>query len=312
LSNGHSHLIDLKYPNSQILLIMKSLIELQNVDKWFVNRVAADMVLKNINLKMQEGEFLAIVGFSGTGKSTLMNLIAGLEKPSKGEVLFKGNKIDGPSHERAVIFQNYSLLPWYSVYQNIELAVTKAFPQFSVEEKRSHVLEYIDLVNLSHAKAKNPSELSGGMRQRVAVARALATQPKVLLMDEPLGALDALTRSVLQEEILKVLGKEKRTALLITNDVDEGIFMADRIIPLIPGEGTTLGPEFVINLDRPRDKKALNSDPQFKKIRTDLINFLIDLGSKTKSQASNFFKLPDAQPVLPSEKRHYFLTKKAV
>jgi nitrate/nitrite transport system ATP-binding protein len=287
---------------------MQHLIEFQNVDKYY----GSDIVLKNINLTIREGEFLAIVGFTGSGKTTLMNLITGLEKPTHGKILYRGQEIRGPSHQRSVIFQNYALLPWYTVYQNIEIAVDKVFPQFDASQKENHINLFIDMVNLNHARYQRPSELSGGMRQRVAIARALAMRPDVLLMDEPLGALDALTRGNLQEEILKIWGEEQRTALLITNDVDEGIFMADRIIPLIPGKGASLGPEFEIRLDRPRNKKALNTNDHFRKVRTDLMNYLAELGEKSKGEMRNFFRLPDVQPILPGEKRRHFFIRKAI
>ncbi len=285
-----------------------NLIEFKNTDKWY----GKDIILNNINLTIKKGEFLAIVGSTGSGKTTLMNLIGGLEKPTDGKILYCGQEIQGPSPKRSVIFQNYSLLPWCSVYQNIELAVDKVFPGFDKVQKRDHINKYIDLVNLSQARNKRPSELSGGMRQRVAVARALSMCPDVLLMDEPLGALDALTRGNLQEEILKIWEQEKCTVLLITNDVDEGIFMADRIFPLVPGNGSTLGPEFEINLDRPRRKKALNSHPQYIKVRTDLMNFLIELEAKSKSESMNFFQLPDVQPFRRSNKLRNLFIRKAI
>ena len=194
-----------------------------------------------------------------------MNLINGLIKPTSGEVLFKGKPIEDTSHERGVIFQNYSLLPWLTVYQNIEMAVNEAFPNETKTFKDHRIKSYVEMVSLSHAIHKRPKELSGGMRQRVSVARALSMDPEMIIMDEPLGALDALTRGNLQDEILNIWNKNKRTALLITNDVDEGIYMADRIIPLRPGPKATLGPEFKIDIDRPRDKTALNDNAAYKK-----------------------------------------------
>ncbi|MEO0472880.1 MAG: ABC transporter ATP-binding protein, partial [Bacteroidota bacterium] len=240
------------------------IVEFKNVSKWYGEGPNRTNVLKNINLKIEEGEFLAIVGFTGSGKSTLVNMISGLLQPSEGEVLFKGKPITGPSLERGIIFQNYSLLPWLTVYQNVELAVKAMYGDWNRKKRDAHIRRFIDMVSLTPAINKRPNELSGGMRQRVAVARVLSTDPEVLLMDEPLGALDALTRGNLQTEILKIWSENRRTALLITNDVDEGILMADRIIPLKPGPDATLGPEFSIDVDRPRDKTALNTDPNFK------------------------------------------------
>ena len=214
-------------------------LELNNIHKTYGQGDYATEVLSNINLSIEEGEFVAIVGFTGSGKTTLVNLINGLLEPTSGEVLFKGNPVSGTSHERGVIFQNYSLLPWLTVGQNVYMAVKEAFPKKSKKELNELVKEYVDMVSLTHAINKRPKELSGGMRQRVAVARALAMKPEMIIMDEPLGALDALTRVNLQDEILNIWGKDKRTALLITNDVDEGIYMADRIIPLKPGPNET-------------------------------------------------------------------------
>ena len=271
-------------------------LELNNIYKTYGKDDNATEVLSNINLSIEEGEFVAIVGFTGSGKTTLVNLINGLLQPTSGEVLFKGKPVVGTSHERGVIFQNYSLLPWLTVGQNVYMAVKEAFPKKSKTELNSIVAEYVDMVNLSHAISKRPKELSGGMRQRVAVARALAMKPEMIIMDEPLGALDALTRGNLQDEILNIWGKEKRTALLITNDVDEGIYMADRIIPLRPGPNATLGPEFKIDIDRPRDKTEMNDNPNFKKTRNAIIEYLMDIGNERKSVAQKEYMLPELSP----------------
>jgi len=274
------------------------IIEFKNVSKWYGSGSNRTYVLKDINLSLSEGEFLAVVGFTGSGKTTLVNLISGLLQPSEGEVLFKGKPITGPSLERGIIFQNYSLLPWMTVYQNVALAVDKVYPDWNKAQRDEHIRSFIDMVNLTPALHKRPHELSGGMRQRVAVARVLSTDPEVLLMDEPLGALDALTRGNLQDEILKIWSKNRRTALLITNDVDEGILMADRIIPLNPGPNATLGPEYAINLDRPRDKKALNTDPAFKQVRTEILNYLVQLGETSRLKTTKTYHLPDLVPQL--------------
>tara|TARA_R110001592_G_scaffold262870_1_gene528205 strand:+ start:1404 stop:2261 length:858 start_codon:yes stop_codon:yes gene_type:complete len=271
-------------------------LELNNIYKNYGKGDDETAVLSNINLKIEEGEFVAIVGFTGSGKTTLVNLINGLIKPTSGEVLFKGQPVIGTSHERGVIFQNYSLLPWLTVGQNILMAVKEAFPKKSKSELNEIVANYVEMVSLTPAIHKRPKELSGGMRQRVAVARALAMQPEMIIMDEPLGALDALTRGNLQDEILNIWGKDKRTALLITNDVDEGIYMADRIIPLRPGPNATLGPEFKIDLERPRDKTEMNDNPNFKKTRNAIIEYLMDIGNERKSEAKQEYILPDLQP----------------
>jgi len=271
-------------------------LELNNVYKTYGEANNKTEVLSNINLKIDEGEFVAIVGFTGSGKTTLVNLINGLLEPTKGDVLFKGNPVSGTSHERGVIFQNYSLLPWLTVGQNVYMAVKEAFPKKTKKELNEIVSDYVEMVSLTPAKNKRPKELSGGMRQRVAVARALAMKPEMIIMDEPLGALDALTRGNLQDEILNIWGKDRRTALLITNDVDEGIYMADRIIPLHPGPNATLGPEFKIDIDRPRDKTQMNDNSNYKKTRNAIIEYLMDIGDERKSEAQNAFVLPDLEP----------------
>ncbi|WP_299013975.1 ABC transporter ATP-binding protein [uncultured Polaribacter sp.] len=271
-------------------------LELNNIYKTYGQGDNETEVLSNINLKIEEGEFVAIVGFTGSGKTTLVNLINGLIQPTSGEVLFKGEPVIGTSHERGVIFQNYSLLPWLTVGQNVFMAVKEAFPKKSKSELNEIVKNYVEMVSLTPAINKRPKELSGGMRQRVAVARALAMKPEMIIMDEPLGALDALTRGNLQDEILNIWGKDKRTALLITNDVDEGIYMADRIIPLRPGPKATLGPEFKIDLERPRDKTEMNDNANFKETRNAIIEYLMDIGNERKSEAKEAYVLPELTP----------------
>ena len=271
-------------------------LELKNICKTYGKGENSTEVLSNINLKIEEGEFVAIVGFTGSGKTTLVNLINGLLRPTSGAVLFKGKTVTDTSHERGVIFQNYSLLPWLTVGQNVHMAVREAFPNDKKPELQHRVRDYVEMVGLGPAIHKRPKELSGGMRQRVAVARALAMNPEMIIMDEPLGALDALTRGNLQDEILNIWSKDKRTALLITNDVDEGIYMADRIIPLKPGPKATLGPEFSIDIERPRDKTALNDNPNFKKTRNAIIEYLMDIGNQRKSVSQTEFSLPDLSP----------------
>lgn len=272
-------------------------LELKNVGKTYGEGANATEVLTDINLSIEEGEFVAIVGFTGSGKTTLVNLINGLLQPTTGEVLFKGKTVNDTSHERGVIFQNYSLLPWLTVGQNVAMAVKEAFPKENKSAIKQRVEDYVEMVNLTPAMNKRPKELSGGMRQRVAVARALAMNPEMIIMDEPLGALDALTRGNLQDEILNIWSKDKRTALLITNDVDEGIYMADRIIPLRPGPKATLGPEFKINIDRPRDKTALNDNEEYKKTRNAIIAYLMGIGEERKAESKKVYELPDVNPI---------------
>jgi nitrate/nitrite transport system ATP-binding protein len=285
------------------------IIEFRNVSKWYGEGDNRTEVLSNINLKIEEGELLAIVGFTGSGKTTLVNMMTGLDSPSEGEVLYRGKPITGPAPERGIIFQNYSLLPWFTVYQNVALAVNEVYPDWPKQKRDKHIRNFIEMVNLTPAINKRPKELSGGMKQRTSIARVLATDPDLLLMDEPLGALDALTRGNLQEEILKIWSANRRTAVLITNDVDEGIFMADRIIPLEPGERSGLGPEYRIELPRPRNKKAMNTDPHFKKVRTDILNYLVQLGEAAKLERDDSLQLPDLQPIMPGTKSFGWLRR---
>lgn len=275
-----------------------AVLELKNVGKSYGSGNERREVLSGINLSIEEGEFIAIIGFSGSGKTTLISLMSGLLALDEGELLLRGVPVRGPGPDRGVVFQNYSLLPWLTVYGNIELAVRQVFPGWPEDQRREHIEKYIAMVNLTAAKLKKPRELSGGMRQRVAVARALAMNPQILLLDEPLGALDALTRGTLQEEIARIWSRDRKTVVLITNDVDEGILLADRIIPLTPGPGATLGPEFRIDLPRPRDRKALNNDPDFKKIRNSIVAYFMDTKTKSRnfSGAGNI-ALPDIKPV---------------
>lgn len=274
------------------------ILKLDNVSKSFGEGPAKTDVLKNITLDVEEGEFLVLLGFSGTGKTTLINLLAGLDTPSKGGASFKGAPITGPGPERGVIFQSYSLMPWLTVSGNVALAVDAIFPSLSAKEKSEKVAHYVNMVGLSHAASRRPAELSGGMRQRVNVARALAMNPEVLLLDEPLSALDALTRANLADEIERIWSTDKKTCVLITNDVDEAIVLADRIIALNP-DGT-LGEEFKVAIPRPRDRTAMNHDEEFKRLRADVTSYLMDVGIEAKVEGSRI--LPDVTPIhnLPS------------
>jgi nitrate/nitrite transport system ATP-binding protein len=273
-----------------------SFLVLHQVSKGFGPPEARREVLRGVDLSVKQGEIVAIVGYSGAGKSTLLHLVSGLLKPDAGSVSLGGRVIEGPGTDRGVVFQNYSLLPWMTVTENIRLAVDSVFPDWSETRRSEQVDRHIHLVNLTHARDRRPSELSGGMRQRVSVARALAMDPQILLLDEPLGALDALTRGTLQDEISRICRASGKTVVLITNDPDEGILMADRIIPLSAGPGATLGPSFPVVLDPTRDRRALNQAPRFKSLRAEVVAWLLGPGARPTVSVSRKLTLPDLEP----------------
>ncbi|MDO6457999.1 ABC transporter ATP-binding protein [Celeribacter halophilus] len=266
-----------------------AILELKNVSKSYGEMP----VLKGINLSVATGEFVVILGFSGTGKTTLINLMAGLEQPTHGSVTFKGAPVKEPGRERGVIFQSYSLMPWLTVNGNVALAVDTTFPDMPKADRAAKVDHYVNMVGLSHAASRRPAELSGGMRQRVNVARALAMDPEMLLLDEPLSALDALTRANLADEIESIWEADKKTCVLITNDVDEAIILADRIIALNP-DGT-LGEEFKVDIPRPRDRIAMNNDETFKSLRMQVTKYLMDVGIASKAEETKL--LPNVTPI---------------
>ncbi|WP_415719302.1 ABC transporter ATP-binding protein [Roseibium alexandrii] len=272
-------------------------LEISGVSKSYGEGASRTDVLDDINLKVEDGEFIAIVGFSGTGKTTLISMLAGLIEPDTGGIVFKGKEIDGPSPDRGVVFQSYSLMPWLSVTGNVALAVDSVFRKKSAKERKEICDKYIEMVGLAHAKDRKPAELSGGMRQRVAVARALAMRPELLLLDEPLSALDALTRAKLQDEFAAICEQEKKTIVLITNDVDEAILLADRIIPLKPGTSATLGPEFQVPFKRPRDRGELNHNDEFIKLRADITEYLMEVGAERGADLERDIVLPNIVPI---------------
>jgi len=282
----------------------ESFFELSAVGKSFGRAEDRTEVLSGVNLGIARGEFVAIVGFSGSGKTTLISLMGGLIAPDVGTISLGGAPVRGPGPDRGIVFQNYSLLPWLTVEGNVSLAVDQVFSRWSAARRAQQVLRYIEMVGLSAARGKYPSELSGGMRQRVAVARALATDPEVLLLDEPLSALDALTRAGLQDQIERIWRENRKTVVLITNDVDEALLLADRIVPLRPGPRATLGPSFPVRLGRPRDRKALNHDVEFKALRNMVTEYLLESAKSTCVGAySAPVSLPDVRPADPSAPR---------
>jgi nitrate/nitrite transport system ATP-binding protein len=267
------------------------LFELRNVEKSFAGRLQP--VLVQLNLSIPEGQFAAVVGCSGAGKTTLISLIAGLSKPDRGEILFASRPLGPPGPERAVVFQNYSLLPWLTVLENVALAVQAASPQLNRRSAREHAQYFIDLVKLTAAIDKRPRELSGGMRQRVALARALAMEPRLLLLDEPLSALDALTRATLQDELARIWAETKTTVIMVTNDIDEAILLADCVYPLTRGPRATLGQPIPVALPRPRARTRLSLVLEYQRVRREIIAFLEGLRDQ---EAESSEKEKDRQP----------------
>ena len=230
---------------------------------------------KDINLSIGEGEFVTLIGHSGCGKSTLLNLVAGLLAPTTGVLICAGREISGPGPDRGVVFQNHSLLPWLTCAENIYLAVERVFGATeSKAQLKARTLKALELVQLGHAADKRPNEISGGMKQRVGIARALSIEPKVLLLDEPFGALDALTRAHLQDELLNIVAKTGSTVLMVTHDVDEAVLLSDRIVMMTNGPAATIGDIVTVDLARPRDRLALVNDSRYHQLRGRVLEFL--------------------------------------
>lgn len=260
-------------------------VQLENVDMTFPTKKGAFNALKNINLSIKEGEFISIIGHSGCGKSTVLNLIAGLTQPTEGLLFCAGREIAGPGPERAVVFQNHSLLPWLTCYENVYLAVERVFSTGAeIKETKAQLAARthaaIELVGLSHSTDKRPNEISGGMKQRVGIARALAMEPKVLLLDEPFGALDALTRANLQDELMKIMAKSGCTAVMVTHDVDEAILLSDRVVMMTNGPSAGIGEILKVNLARPRARLDLAEDKDYNHLRSEVLRFLYERHAK--------------------------------
>jgi nitrate/nitrite transport system ATP-binding protein len=278
-----------------------ALLEISGLSKSYGSGAARTEVLHDVNLSIEAGEFVAIVGFSGSGKTTLISTIAGLLEPDSGEIKVRGERVTHAGPDRGVVFQSYSLMPWLTVEGNVALAVDAVFPQWTKEQRRQHVARYIELVGLAHAARRRPAQLSGGMRQRVAVARALATNPEILLLDEPLSALDALTRGRLQDEIEALWRTQRKTVVMVTNDVDEALLLADRIIPLLPAPRATLGKEFRVSSSRPRDRHAANHNPEYRRLRAEITQYLMDAGHMREQHTESEVRLPDVIPITSSD-----------
>ncbi len=254
---------------------MKKIVQIENVGQTFDTKNGKFVALRDVNLDIREGEFVTLIGHSGCGKSTLLNLIAGLTKPSSGSMLCDSREIAGPGPERAVVFQNHSLLPWLTCYDNVYLGVERVFGGKEGKarlKERTHAA--MALVGLSHAEIKYPHEISGGMKQRVGIARALAMEPKILLMDEPFGALDALTRANLQDELMKIMAATGATTVMVTHDVDEAVLLSDRVVMLTNGPAATIGEILDVKLEHPRNRLALANDPHFVECRAAILEFL--------------------------------------
>ena len=263
---------------------MKSYVQIENVQMSFDTKQGTFVALKDIDLKIERGEFITLIGHSGCGKSTLLNLVAGLTLPTSGILLCAEREIAGPGPDRGVVFQNHSLLPWLTCYDNIHLAVERVFG--ATENKaqlRQRTLDALALVHLSHAEKKYPHEISGGMKQRVGIARALAMQPKVLLMDEPFGALDALTRAHLQDELMKIVAATHSTVIMVTHDVDEAVLLSDRIVMLTNGPAATIGEILKVDLAKPRDRLALANDAHYHSLRGAVLEFLYQKQAKKET-----------------------------
>ena len=253
---------------------------LENVNMRFVTKKGVFEALKGINLNIQQGEFVSIIGHSGCGKSTVLNLIAGLLEPSSGHLFCAGREISKPGPERAVVFQNHSLLPWLTCFENVYLAVERVFGSETKVNLEARTYAALELVGLNHAADKRPNEISGGMKQRVGIARALAMEPKVLLLDEPFGALDALTRATLQDELMKIMAKSGATAVMVTHDVDEAVLLSDRIVMMTNGPSATIGEILSVDLPKPRNRLALAEDKTYNHLRSEVLRFLYERHAK--------------------------------
>lgn len=266
---------------------MEKFVQIENVGQTFDTKKGKFVALRDIDLSLRQGEFVALIGHSGCGKSTLLNLIAGLTKPTTGVLLCDGREIAGPGPERAVVFQNHSLLPWLSCFENIYLAVERVFSQKEGKAKlKERTQAAIELVGLAHAAHKYPHEISGGMKQRVGIARALSMEPKVLLMDEPFGALDALTRAKLQDELMKICEKTQATVVMVTHDVDEAVLLSDRIVMMTNGPAATIGEILEVRLQRPRKRLELAHDPAYINCRAAVLEFLYEKQAHVEKQAA--------------------------
>ncbi|HET8850742.1 MAG TPA: ABC transporter ATP-binding protein [Marinobacter sp.] len=262
----------------------KAHLELTGVEMAFDTPKGAFIALDNVNLKIQKGEFVSLIGHSGCGKSTVLNIIAGLLQATRGGCVLDGQEVNSPGPEWAVVFQNHALMPWLTVYENVELAVRQVFRKsMGRQERKDWITHNLELVNMAHAAGKRPGEISGDMAQRVGIARALAMKPSVLLMDEPFGALDALTRAHLQDSLMEIQQELNNTVIMITHDVDEAVLLSDRIIMMTNGPSATVGEDLRIDLPRPRNRVALADDPRYVRYRQAVLSFLYEKQRKLET-----------------------------
>lgn len=272
-------------------------LSVENLAKRYVTKQEDLTVFQNVDIEIDRGEFVCIIGHSGCGKSTILNVLAGLDSPSDGAVIMDGKEVSGPSLDRGVVFQNYSLLPWRTALQNVNFGVKARWPRWSAAQVVEHSTKYLEMVGLGHSLHKKPSELSGGMRQRVSIARAFATSPKLLLLDEPFGALDALTRGVIQDELIKIWSESKQTVFMITHDVDEAILLSDRILLMTNGPNARVAESVTIDIDRPRNRATIIDDSKYYAIRNHLVDFLVNRSEKLSgSQGGESQKTLDVNP----------------
>ena len=259
-------------------------LEISQVSMEFETPTGPFVALDNVDLNIAKGEFVSLIGHSGCGKSTVLNIVAGLYQATSGGVILDGREVNEPGPDRGVVFQNHSLLPWLTAYENVELAVKQVFKgKKSKSEIKEWVVHNLELVHMNHAMHKHPSEISGGMKQRVGIARALAMEPKVLLMDEPFGALDALTRAHMQDSLIEIQDRLQNTVIMITHDVDEAVLLSDRIVMMTNGPAATVGEVLDIDLPRPRDRVKLAGDKQYNEYRAEVLKFLYERQRKIES-----------------------------
>lgn len=270
---------------------MSTLLDISHIDMEFPTPKGPFTALQDVSLKIAKGEFVSLIGHSGCGKSTVLNVVAGLYQATRGGVILNGREVSEPGPERAVVFQNHSLLPWLSAYENVELAVKQVFGKSKSKSEMKEWIEHnLKLVHMDHAMYKRPDEISGGMKQRVGIARALAMQPEVLLMDEPFGALDALTRAHMQDSLMEIQAELNNTVIMITHDVDEAVLLSDRIVMMTNGPAATIGEILDVNLERPRDRLALAEDAEYTHLRSQVLKFLYEKQRKVEPLTSSTTK----------------------